>query len=158
MSMKIPAECMSGFTVPTGLRCFHRVFPGSRELFWLSSTSRQSCKCAFRRRIPWFDVDSISMLFMIEQSVNYLQHYYFSHVTRKPVFGNLRPGKTQTGLHSHRSYVEIRQRTTKALIRLRGWAGWSAPLLFAYCINRFPRDVAHLQVTDRLKAWALSSF
>ena len=30
-----------------------------------------------------------------------------------------------------------RQRTTKALIRLRGCAGWSAPLLFAYEIRRF---------------------
>ena len=28
-----------------------------------------------------------------------------------------------------------RQRTTKALIRLRGCAGWSAPLLFAYDIR-----------------------
>ena len=28
-----------------------------------------------------------------------------------------------------------RQRTTKALIRLRGYAGWSAPLLFAYDIR-----------------------
>ena len=28
-----------------------------------------------------------------------------------------------------------RQRTTKALIRLRGCAGWSAPLLFAYDIK-----------------------
>ena len=28
MSMKIPAECMSGLTVPAGLRWFHRVFPG----------------------------------------------------------------------------------------------------------------------------------
>ena len=26
--MKIPAECMSGLTVPVGLRWFHRVFPG----------------------------------------------------------------------------------------------------------------------------------
>ena len=26
--MKIPAECMSGLTVPARLRWFHRVFPG----------------------------------------------------------------------------------------------------------------------------------
>ena len=30
-----------------------------------------------------------------------------------------------------------RQRTTQALINLRGCAGWPAPLLFAYGINRF---------------------
>ena len=35
-----------------------------------------------------------------------------------------------------------RQRTTKALIRLRGFAGWSAPLLFAYGKSRFSHDVA----------------
>ena len=29
------------------------------------------------------------------------------------------------------------------LIRLRGCAGWSAPLLFAYGINRFCHDAAH---------------
>ena len=31
------------------------------------------------------------------------------------------------------------------LIRLRGIAGWSAPLLFAYVINRFSHDVAHIR-------------
>ena len=35
-----------------------------------------------------------------------------------------------------------RQRKTKALIRLRSCTGWSAPLLFANCINRFSHDVA----------------
>ena len=38
------------------------------------------------------------------------------------------------------------QRTTKALIRLRGCAGWSAPLLFAYGKNRFSNDVAQITV------------
>ena len=38
----------------------------------------------------------------------------------------------------------FRQWTTKALIRLRRCAGWSAPLLFAYGINRFSHDVAHI--------------
>ena len=28
ISMKIPAECMSGLTVPAGLQWFHRVFSG----------------------------------------------------------------------------------------------------------------------------------
>ena len=36
------------------------------------------------------------------------------------------------------------QRITKALIRLRGCAGWSGPLLFAYGKNRFFQDVAHI--------------
>ena len=76
---------------------------------------------------------------------------YLIHDTTKCVFGHFRPGQTQTGLRSHR--IEIlanesrdilsKQRTTKALIRLRGCAGWSAPLLFAYDINRFSHVVAH---------------
>ena len=37
-----------------------------------------------------------------------------------------------------------RQRTIKALIRLRGCAGWSAPLLFTYDKNRFSHDVAQI--------------
>ena len=37
-----------------------------------------------------------------------------------------------------------RQWTTKALIRLRGCACWSAPLLFANGINRFSHDVAQI--------------
>ena len=41
-----------------------------------------------------------------------------------------------------------RQRTTKVLIRLRGCAGWSAPLLFAYDIRHvfsWPGSTARLQ-------------
>ena len=43
------------------------------------------------------------------------------------------------------------QRTTKALIRLRGFAGWSAPLLFAYSINRFSHDVAQISTGGKSK-------
>ena len=43
-SMKIPADCMSGLTVPAGLRWSRTVFPRLPGLPWLSSTSRQSCK------------------------------------------------------------------------------------------------------------------
>ena len=43
-----------------------------------------------------------------------------------------------------RDIILSRQRTTKALIRLRGCAGWSAPLLFAYGKNRFSHDVFQL--------------
>ena len=53
-----------------------------------------------------------------------------------------------------------RQRTTKALIRLPGCADWSAPLLFAYEINRFSHDVAQLcllaHLSRRLTRWAYS--
>ena len=36
-----------------------------------------------------------------------------------------------------RDIILSKQRTTKALIRLRGSAGWSAPLLFAYDMTHF---------------------
>ena len=70
-----------------------------------------------------------------------------SLVTRKTCLRGLRPSKTQIGLCSHRSKIEAwnlvhnryfwfyiivtKERTTKVLIRLRGCAGWSAPLLSA---------------------------
>ena len=77
-----------------------------------------------------------------------------SHVTRKPVFGmcdrvRLKPACSAT--ESSESFeildiasIAIMQRTIKALIRLRGCVGWSAPLLFAHGINRFSHDVAPL--------------
>ena len=78
-----------------------------------------------------------------------------SHVTRKPVFWvgdqvRLKPvcsaDETSYGLEisviASRGVTLSNQRTRKALIRLRGCAGWSAPLLFAYGINRFSHDVA----------------
>ena len=45
---------------------------------------------------------------------------------------------------SKRPPKQSRQRTTKVLIRLHGCAGWSAPLLFAYVINRLSNDVAQM--------------
>ena len=57
-----PCECISGLTILLSCGGFTEYFPGSQELPWLSSTSRQSCKCVFRSRIAWFDVDSVSML------------------------------------------------------------------------------------------------
>ena len=39
-----------------------------------------------------------------------------------------------------------KQRKTKALIRLRGCAGWSALLLFAYDIDTFSHGLAHIIV------------
>ena len=80
-----------------------------------------------------------------------------SLVTRKPVFGicdhiRLKPAcsatETSWGLEvlaiAGRGIILFRQRTAKVLIRLRGCAGWSAPLLFAYGINTFSHDVAHM--------------
>ena len=80
-----------------------------------------------------------------------------SHITRKPVFGvsdlvRLKPAcsgkEASKGLEisaiASRGIILSRQRTTKALIRLRRWAGWSVPLLYAYGKNRFSHDVTHI--------------
>ena len=74
-----------------------------------------------------------------------------SHVMRKPVFGAFRSDQvrsksacsaTETSKCNEivnietRDIILSRQRTTKALIRLRGCADWSAPLLFPYGIKQ----------------------
>ena len=53
------------------------------------------------------------------------------------------PQKLGRGIET-RGITLSRQPTTKALIRLRGCADSSAPLLVAYGINRFSHDVAHM--------------
>ena len=44
-----------------------------------------------------------------------------------------------------RDIILSRQRTIEVLISLRWCAGWSAHLFFAYGINRFSHDVAHIR-------------
>ena len=74
---------------------------------------------------------------------------HLSLVMRKPVFGGLQPGKTQNRPAQLQRLASLdildlasiciiisKQRTTKALIRLRGCAVWSASLLFAYGIRQ----------------------
>ena len=91
-------------------------------------------------------------------------HHHLNHIMRKSVLGDFRPGKTQTGLLSYRSWHEscfhahsnfsnhiIKAAKTKVQIRLRGCAGWSAPLWFAYGINRFSHHWAPLW-------WNMSKF
>ena len=40
------------------------------------------------------------------------------------------------------------KRITKAVIRLRGGAGWSAPVLFANPEDRFSRDEAQFKILE----------
>ena len=59
-----------------------------------------------------------------------------------------RPGQPQKlGSDIETRGIILLSSTTKIFIRLRGCAGWSAPLLFAYGINRFSHDVAHILLT-----------
>ena len=94
-----------------------------------------------------------------------IYYMYLSHVTRKPVFGvcdqvRLKQACSVTETSSRLEILDIesrgiilsKQQTTKVLIRLRDCAGWSAPLLFAYGINRFSHDAAHLKLTST-KFW-----
>ena len=74
---------------------------------------------------------------------------HLSLVTRKPVFGvfdqvRLKPAYSHEIANIETGDIILsRQRTTNVLIRLRGCAGWCAPLLFANGKNRFSYDVAH---------------
>ena len=80
-------------------------------------------------------------------------------VTRKPVFGvsakaSFKPAcsATETSLENENSLVASvdklvsKKRITKALIKLRGCAGWSAPVLFANPEERFSRAEAHIRL------------
>ena len=82
---------------------------------------------------------------------------YMSHVTRKSVFGVCDQIRLKLACSaSEASYsLEIwgfasigiilsKQRTTKALVRLRGCADSSAPLDFAYRKCRFCHHMAHI--------------
>ena len=88
-----------------------------------------------------------------------------SLVMRKPVFGvfdQVRPkpdcSSTETNWSLEILDIEIRgiilsrKWTIETLIRLRGCAGWSAHLLFAYGINRFSHDMAHI-ISVYLMVW-----
>ena len=85
-------------------------------------------------------------------------YHYYSSSTRKPGFRvcnkvRFKPACSNPGTGQCLEILDIasrgitlsRQWTTKALIRLRGWAGWSAPLLFAYGKNRFSHDVPQIK-------------
>ena len=78
-------------------------------------------------------------------------------VVTKPVFGvsekaRLKPvssatetrKKIEISLVASLDIVLYKTRITKALIRLRGCAGWSAPVLFANPEDRFSRGEAHV--------------
>ena len=86
-----------------------------------------------------------------------LCHFHMRLIRRKPVFGVCDQVRFKTAC----SVIEIsysleilalasigtilsKQRKTEVLIRLHWCAGWSAPLLFTYGINRFSHDMAHM--------------
>ena len=71
-------------------------------------------------------------------------------VTRKPVFGvsakaYFKPVSSATETSCSKfTYNTFQRRITKVLIRLRGCAGWSAPVLFATPEDRFSPVEAHI--------------
>ena len=89
-----------------------------------------------------------------------------AHIMSLVCLRGLRPGNTQNSQRSYKDQLELwnfgyskyryytasigiilpRQRTTKTLIKLHRCAGWSAPLLFAYGINRFSHDEALIKL------------
>ena len=84
---------------------------------------------------------------------------HMSLVTRKPVFGvcdqiRLKPACLHV---KTKDIILSKQRITKALIRLRGCAGWSAPLLFAYGNTGFLMTWLNYN-TAQAKSWVEGSF
>ena len=60
-----------------------------------------------------------------------------------------------------RDIILSKQRTTKALIRLRGCAGWSAPLLFAYDIRHifsWPGSFLGYQLSLHIKQHPVTAY
>ena len=75
--------------------------------------------------------------------------WHLSRVTTKAVFSGFRPDQIHIGLLGCTEKIKSwkfrfnscgRQQTTKTSLRLR----WSAPLSFAYGMNRFYHDEVHL--------------
>ena len=93
-----------------------------------------------------------------------------TNVTGKSVFGvcdqvKLKPACSETQASwsleisiTSRGIILSKQRTTKALNRLRGCAVWSALLLFAYSINRFSHDVADIVLAENTCTYNSYSF
>ena len=82
---------------------------------------------------------------------------FYEPLTRKPVFGvsdqvRLKPACTaketsyrlEISVIASRDIILSRWWITKVLIRLCRCTGWSASFLFAYDINRFSHDMAHM--------------
>ena len=128
---------------------------GSLAIHW--AHSKDSDQTGWMSRLIWVFAGCTVILLVLSwggsnQITTLNMQPNLSLITRKPVFGGLQPVNTQTGLLYFLEILGIasigiilsKQRTTKVLVRLRGCAGWSAPLLFESGINRFSHDVAHL--------------
>ena len=97
-------------------------------------------------------------------SINVLTHDSLHRAFRNPSNMHAQPLKGQGCLllfhyyepcHEKTCLQQVaRQRTIKALIRLHGCAGLSAPLLFVYGIKRFSHDVSHILCVRTVKALA----
>ena len=90
-----------------------------------------------------------------------LSKSYLSHDVRKPVFGGFRPGPTQTGLYSHRRWLEawnfelrkqrdctIQVAKTKALISFAVTSKLICVFVFAYAKIRFSHVAAHFMAQN----------
>ena len=90
---------------------------------------------------------------------NTLAQFEYEPRHEKTCVLGLRPGKTQTGLFSYRSkldswnfgYSKKRYCTIQA-VNNKG-ADQTVPLLFAYGINRFSHDVAHIVNFNYSRRW-----
>ena len=109
----------------------------------------------------------IFMLLALVIDLRHCNNMYIWATSRENLSSGLRPGKTWTSLLSQGletlnianiDTILSKLWPTKALIRLRGCAGWSAPLLFAYGKNSFSHDMAHLYQGIRKPAIVILSW
>ena len=102
---------------------------------------------AFRSCLrPWIEIINVKRCSIAKQiSCNIIEPRHEKTCLRVCVQVRLKPACSAIETSQSLEILDLasifiilsKQRTTKALIRLRGCAGWSASLLFAYSINRF---------------------
>ena len=89
---------------------------------------------------------------------------HMSHITIKPVFrslwpsisnqhGQLLPWNFEFCKYRYHTIQGANSKDTDQTGWLRGCAGWSASLLFAYGINSFSQDVAHMHLMGNFTKW-----
>ena len=85
-------------------------------------------------------------------------HYHMGLDATNPVFGvsdkaRLKPVSSAT---ASLDMILSKKQITKALIRLRRCAGWSAPVLFATTEDRFSRVEAHMDLNATKPVFGVS--
>ena len=124
------------------------IFDCSRWLLWVETDARYfqiSHLLAFKTELDFCSKSDTLWIILLEVAENATLHFRKERRMLTVLLKFLFLFSILWDIET-RGIILSRQRTTKALTRLRGCAGWSVPLLFAYGINRFSHDVAQIAV------------